>query len=155
MRAQTQKLFVTSNINLDDGGGMNKSCFYRRNKKISSLIRKKFFHHIEPTKGSQRCILREPLSKTGRNWSLFQWKVFIFHLFRKSDLWNNERLPLLYVILFRIIFLHIFFQFGVPLPKHNYSLPSRKNFDFILLFILTRLGSGCSQTSVPLNLVEN
>ena len=85
----------------------------------------------------------------------FSMKSLIFHLFRKSGLWNNERLPLLYVILFRIIFLHIFFQFGVPLPKHNYSLPSRKNFDFILLFILTRLGSGCSQTSVPLNLVEN
>ena len=31
----------------------------------------------------------------------------------------------------------------------------KKFFDFILLFILTRLGSGCSQTSVPLNLVEN
>ena len=56
----------------------------------------------------------------------FSMKSLIFHLFRKSDLWNNERLPLLYVILFRIIFLHIFFQLGVPLPKHNCSLPSRK-----------------------------
>ena len=43
MRAQTQKLFVTSNINLDPGGGMNKSCFYRRNKKFLPLSGKNSF----------------------------------------------------------------------------------------------------------------
>ena len=78
MRAQSNTPFVTSSKYFDPGGGMNKSYFYQ----------------VDPTIGSQQCILRNPVSKTGEKWFLvFLKKSFHFFLnFKKAIFWTDKLL---------------------------------------------------------------
>ena len=107
-------------------------------------------HYLNPTQGSQRCILHKSLPKAGRNGFFFSKKIFFSH-FRKSDLLNSQTFAVFkHDTILKASFCISLFQLGQP--KYIPSLPSKKFLPFILLFMLFREGGECTQaTSVQLS----